>query len=119
MQSKPTVQTRQVTTATVDVDAGKLQWLPCEGASLVRLGASGDKPNAIMTAYIVFWDEAGSMAGVTEVVTFTVQSTVKFGSTFLAIPDHDAWFPNVGASWYSVYVPNVSGGNWVIQSMTA
>jgi hypothetical protein len=100
-----------------DADIATLSRYPCEGAAVVRLGATCDTPGAKLTCRLIFWDALGIFAAATAQVSFTADANPLIGALYLAMPDSDAWFPVGGPSAFSVHVDNVGGGTWTLTPM--
>jgi hypothetical protein len=118
MQATQSVAPRPGVT-TPDGDISTLTHYPCEGASLIRLGAVCDTAGAKLTCRIVFLDALGAFAAVTGAVTFTADPTSLDGTRYLATPDPDAWFPIGGPSIFAIHVDTVSAGTWTLTPMAS
>ena len=118
MQATQSVAPRPWITAP-DGDIGTLPHYPCGGASLVRLGAVCNTAGATLTCRIVFLDALGAFVAVSGTVTFTADATALDGTSYLATPDPDAWFPIGGPSIFGVHVNAVSGGTWTLTPMAS
>lgn len=97
-----------------DSSASSLTAYGCGGAAVVRLGALCTTASATLTCRVIFLDAAGTYVGATTAVTFTADSSTDEGSSYLATPGSDSWFPTGGASSYQVKVDSVSAGTWTL-----
>ena len=104
---------------TPDSDISSLTRYPCEGAALIRLGATCNTAQATLTCRIVFYDTLGVFVAVSSPVTFTADPTPLDGTLYLATPSPDAWFPVGGPSIFAIHVDAVSGGTWTLTPMAS
>ena len=118
MQATQSVAPRPGITAP-DGDISTIPRYPCEGASLVRLGAVSKTAGAALTCRMVFLDALGAYVAVSGVLTFTADPKPLDGMLYLATPDPDAWFPIGGPSILAVHVDAVSGGTWILSPMAS
>ncbi len=118
MQATQSVAPRPGIT-TPDGDISTLTHFPCEGASLIRLGAVCNTAGATLTCRIVFLDALGAFAAVSNPVTFTADPTPLDGTLYLGTPNPDAWFPVGGPSIFAIHVNAVSAGTWTLSPMAS
>ena len=118
MQATQSVTPRTGITAP-DGDISTLTHYPCEGASLIRLGAVCNTARATLTCRIIFLDAIGDFAGASASVTFTADATSLDGTSYLATPNPDAWFPVGGPSIFAIHVDAVSAGTWTLTPMAS
>jgi len=118
MQATQSVTPRTGVTAP-DGDIVSLTHYPCEGASLIRLGAVCSTAGATLACRIVFLDVLGAFVAVSGSVTFTADPAPLDGALYLATPNLDAWFPVGGPSMFAVHVDAVSAGTWALTPMAS
>lgn len=118
MQATQSVSSRTGITAP-DGDISTLTHYPCQGASVIRIGALCTTSGATLTCRIIFLDAVGDFAGVSSPVTFTADTTSLDGTQYLATPTPDAWFPIGGPSIFAVHVDAVSSGTWTLLPMAS
>jgi hypothetical protein len=116
MQATQSVAPRPGLTAP-DGDISTIPHYPCEGASLIRLGAVSTTAGSTLTCRIVFLDALGAYVATSGEVTFTADATPLDGTLYLATPNPDAWFPVGGPSIFGIHVDAVSGGTWSLTPM--
>ena len=95
MQATQSVAPRPGVT-TPDGDISTLTHYPCEGASLIRLGAVCSTAGATLTCRIVFLDAVGDFAGVSASVTFTADATSLDGTLLSGDPEPRRLVPRGG-----------------------
>jgi hypothetical protein len=116
MQATQSVAPRPGVTAP-DGDISTLTHYPCEGASVIRLGAVCNTAGATLTCRIIFLDAVGDFVAVSSAVTFTTDPSPLDGTLYLATPNPDAWFPVGGPSIFAIHVDAVSAGTWTLTPM--
>jgi hypothetical protein len=118
MQATQSVAPRPGITAP-DGDIGTIPRYPCEGASLIRLGAVCDTAGATLSCRVVFLDTLGAYVAVSGAVSFAADASALDAGQYLATPTPDAWFPIGGPSIFGIHVDAVSGGKWTLTPMAS
>ena len=102
-----------------DGDIAAIPRYPCEGASLIRIGAVCDTAGATLSCRVVFLDALGAYVAVSGAVSFAADASALDAGEYLATPTPDAWFPIGGPSIFGIHVDAVSGGKWTLTPMAS